>query len=192
MRGGTSRVTTEPAPTTASSPIVTPGRTVTFAPSQTFAAEDDARRVHVGAAGRVEVVVEGREDGVVPDEAPVPDDDAALVLEPAAGVDEHVTPQGDVLAEVGGEGREEVHGLVHGLARQLREELADPFGRAVCAVELTGDAQRLLARAVHDGVQRRAARDRPPGVELGQQVVQVHGFLSVGEGRGGRGRGGRP
>ena len=36
VRGRTSRVTIDPAPTTASSPIVTPGSTVTRAPSQTL------------------------------------------------------------------------------------------------------------------------------------------------------------
>src|SRR5690606_21712999 len=63
-----------------------PGEDGHVRPEPYVAAEDDARGVHVGAAGRVEVVVERREDGVVPDEAAVPDDDAALVLEAAAGV----------------------------------------------------------------------------------------------------------
>ena len=36
VRGGTSFVTTAPAPTTAPSPIVTPGQIVTRAPSQTL------------------------------------------------------------------------------------------------------------------------------------------------------------
>ncbi len=45
-------------------------------------------------------MLERRDDGVVADEAVVADGDASLVLEPAAGVDEHAAPEPDVLAEV--------------------------------------------------------------------------------------------
>ena len=41
--------------------------------------------MQVAASRRIEVVVQGREDDVVPDEAVVADRDAALVLEGAAG-----------------------------------------------------------------------------------------------------------
>ena len=52
------------------------------------AADDDRRRVQVGSAAGVEIVVEGGQHGVVSDEAVVADDDSALVLELASRVDE--------------------------------------------------------------------------------------------------------
>ena len=79
VRGGTSWVTTLPAPTTAPSPMVTPGRTVTLPPSQTlspmvmgrafsvpllrsWASEVDVGAVSDGDMGAV-VAEERREDG---------------------------------------------------------------------------------------------------------------------------------
>ena len=53
------------------------------------------------------------------DQAARADGDAALVLEPAAGVDKDAFAHGDVPAEIGVEGREQCEGAVHRLTGDL-------------------------------------------------------------------------
>lgn len=77
----------------------------------------------------------------------IADFDTALVLEPAAAVDEHVLTKPDVLAKVGTEWREELE-RPGGLApSQFAEQRPNLIGGVVAPVELGCDAQRLLARA---------------------------------------------
>ena len=150
VAGGTSRVTTAPAATMALSPMVTPARTVALEPIQTrlpmtmgAGCMDDRRR---GAMSWFSVA----RTTLWPMRASSPDVDAALVLEPAAGVEKDPLAQGDVLAAVGAERGKEREGLVHRLADELGKELADLLGRVVAGVELAGDGQGLLAELVHE------------------------------------------
>ncbi|RJU02833.1 hypothetical protein D6T65_01560 [Arthrobacter frigidicola] len=83
------------------------------------------------------------------DEGPITGVDAALVLEPASAVDEHLRAEADVLAEVSAEGREELEGLGDLSPGQLAHQGPHLPGGVVPPVELGGDAQRPLAGGVH-------------------------------------------
>ena len=120
-------------------------------------------------------MVEGGENGVVPDERVIADRDPALVLKAAPGVDEDPLPQGDVLPEVRVERGKHGHSRIDRASRQLGQQRANLIGFVVAAVDYRRDAQGFLAGAVHDLMQRRAARDRLSGVECFQQICCVHG-----------------
>ena len=120
--GATSMVTTEPAPTTAPSRMVTPGRMVTFAP------DTHGCWAEVGPTNAIQIVVEGRDDGVVPDECAVTDVDSALVLEPATAVDEDPLAESEDPAEVTGEGREQPEGVRNLRAGEGTHESHDLLG----------------------------------------------------------------
>ena len=61
---------------------------------------------------RIWVVVECGEYGIVTDQSTVIDCDSALILESAAGVNEHVFSKLDIFPAVGIEGREETKGRI--------------------------------------------------------------------------------
>ena len=108
-----------------------------------------------------EFVVEGGEHDVVSYLATVAQRHSAVVLEVAAGVDEHVAAHGDVLAEVRVEGREHAERVGHLVAEELGEQPAYFVGRMVGRVQLEGDAPCFVAHVVHEpsdvfGVQRAA------------------------------------
>ncbi|WP_376715051.1 hypothetical protein [Janibacter limosus] len=69
---------------------------------------------------------------------------------------------------------------MHRTAGELREELTDAPRLVVATVELAGDPHRCPARLVHDGVKGGSSRDRPAGVELGDEYVDVHGSTVAG------------
>ena len=73
-------------------------------------ADDYRCWVHIASVERIQVVVEGGQHGVVADQGAVADDDASLVLELTAGVDENIPAQGDVETEIGVEGWEDPEG----------------------------------------------------------------------------------
>ena len=139
-------------------------------------ADHDARRVHVSSPARRHVVVQRRDDGVVADEGSIADVDAALVLEPAAAVDEHILTETDVLAEVSAERREESEGIGDLVPGQLTHQGPHLSGGVVAPVELGGDAQRLLTRGVHGRVVRRTSGDRLPGIQCRQKVLESLNF----------------
>ena len=113
-------------------------------------------------------MIQRRDDRVVPNEAAIANVDAALVLEAAAAVDEHVLADADVLAEVGRERREKGERLRDFLAGELVQECSDFVGGVVAAIELGRDAHRFLARSVHGRVMRRAASDGLTVIESGE------------------------
>jgi hypothetical protein len=162
-------ITTAPAPTIAPSPMVTPGTTVTAAPSQTFAADVDRGGGHVGAAVRVDVVVQGGQRAAVSDEGAVADGDASGVLEAAAEVDEDAVAQGEVLAELAVKWREDDDGVVDRLAGELGEQGAELVGRAVSVVDLGGDAECFLGGVVHEPVLLGATLDGRTAVHVGRK-----------------------
>lgn len=124
VRGATSRVTTAPAATTAPSPMVTPGSTVTFDPSHASAPMRTGRGNQIRTLGRIHVVVQRGDDAIVPDERAVADVYAALVLEAAAGVEEHALAQVRVQPAVGRERRKQPHALRKRAHEQPLELLA--------------------------------------------------------------------
>lgn len=73
-------------------------------------------------------MIERRENDVVADLAAVSDRHPSVVLEVAAGVDEDLPAQVDVLTEVGVEGREDPQRGIDPAAEQLREQCADLIG----------------------------------------------------------------
>ena len=97
---GTSFVTTAPAATIELSPIGGVGA------YPDPLAKDDRGRVGVAPVLGSDAVVEGREDHVVPYLTAVPDYHSAVVLEMAAGIDEHILSYSDVLPEVSVQRRE--------------------------------------------------------------------------------------
>lgn len=124
-------------------------------------------------------MVQRRDHGVVADEGSIADVDAALVLEPAAAVDEDILSEINVLAKVGAEWWEELEGIRDLAPGQVTHQGAYLSGRVVAPVERGGDAQRLLARGEHSRVERRTAGDRLPGVERSQQVLESLNFGHV-------------
>ena len=116
-------------------------------------------------------VVEGSQHHIVADECAVPEVNAALILEFAAHVDKDVFPDVDVFAAVGMEGREEPEALVHRLADELGEEFPQLLRRVVAGVDLGGDAQGLLADAVHELVGLTAALHRLSLIEMIQKCL---------------------
>ena len=110
---GTSLVTTAPAATMALSPMVTPCRMVTFAPSHTFFADVYRFGYHACPLCRVGDVIERAECGVMTDEGIVVNEDTALVLELTAHIDEHPFADMRVLAAIGIERRKHTERLRH-------------------------------------------------------------------------------
>lgn len=74
--------------------------------------DDDPFHFHVTPPFGIEIVVDGRQDTLMSDENVVPDGNAALVLEAAAGIDEDLLSEVDVSSEVRVEGREETESLI--------------------------------------------------------------------------------
>ena len=97
---GTSLVTTEPAPTIAFSPMVTPDRIVAFEPTQTFFFQNDRGRVGSAPVFGGEAVVEGGKDHVMPDLATVVQCHPAMILKMTASVDENVLAYRDILPKI--------------------------------------------------------------------------------------------
>ena len=102
-------------------------------------------------------VVQGSQYHVVADEGAVADVDAHLVLEFAAHVDKNVFSNVDVFPTIGIEGGKQAKALIHRGTDELREEGTQFLRLVIAAVDLGGDAQRLLADAVHELVGLAAA-----------------------------------
>ena len=102
------------------------------------------------------------------------DADSALVLEPAAGIDEHPFVQGDVPAEISGERREHGNRFVHRFTGELGQQLPYLFRLVVAAVEFAGNPQCGLAGMVHGLMQGRAGRYGLTGVQRCEQFIKFH------------------
>ena len=111
-------------------------------------ADDRCRAGRLPPRG-VDQVIERRENDVVADLAAVSDRHPSVVLEVAAGVDEDLPAQVDVLTEVGVEGREDPQRGIDPAAEQLREQCADLIGGVIFGVQAAGDAPGLVAHLVH-------------------------------------------
>ena len=83
------------------------------------------------------------------DERAVSDKNAALILEFAAHVDKNVFADVDVLSAVSVKRREQREALIHRSADELGKEGAQFLRLVGAAIDLSGDAQGLLADAVH-------------------------------------------
>ena len=92
----------------------------------------------------LEEVVERGEHHAVPHLAAVAQRHAAVVLEVAAGVDEHPAPDVEVLAEIRVERREDAHRVVHPVAHQARQQAAHLVGRMVGGVQFERDAPGIV------------------------------------------------
>ena len=97
-------------------------------------------------------MVQGGQHHVVTQENVIPDGDAPLVLEAAAGVDKHPLAQGDVLAKVRGKGGEEAEPFVHRFADELGEEGPQFLSVVIPCVDLCGDLLGLAGSLGHKGV----------------------------------------
>ena len=74
---------------------------------------------------RGKVVVQCGQHHIVSDQHPVADDDAALVLELAVGIDENTVSERDVLSKIGIERRLDPHPFADRLRGDLSEQLRD-------------------------------------------------------------------
>ena len=97
---------------------------------------DNGRRMKDAALGRIFVVVERREHGVVADERVVTDPHAALILETATGVHENVFAQMQVPSKVGDEWRHRRNARVDLLAGYRSEQPTDLVRLPYIRVEL--------------------------------------------------------
>lgn len=124
VAGGTSRVTTAPAATTESAPMVTPGMMVAAAPIHTFVSATIGADVAPpdawfnGVAGRHEIDLVG-------DHHLVCDRDGCMTGERTLIANEDRTTHRDVQPVIGIEGRDEMKRLSDGLAYQLLEGPSD-------------------------------------------------------------------
>ena len=142
-------------------------------------AEKDGRGDHVRAMGRILHVIEGGKHDLMPDQAPVPDDDAALVLETATLVDKHVLSHDDVLPEIGIKGREDMKALLFGLSRQGEKQLLQPFLRRAARVHLRGVLPCALRRAVHKKMFWRTRTDRSALFYISFIFFEFHALIIV-------------
>ncbi len=74
---------------------------------------------------RGKVVVQRGQHYIVPNQRPVTDDDAALVLKLAAGIDENAVSERDVLSKIGMERRLDPYPLADRLCGDLLKQLRD-------------------------------------------------------------------
>ena len=74
-------------------------------------ADADGTELHVATAVRVLGMIDGAQGGIVAYQAVVANEDAALVLKLAPGIDERALAHHCILAEVGVERREHTHAL---------------------------------------------------------------------------------
>ncbi|WP_420106907.1 hypothetical protein [Glutamicibacter nicotianae] len=119
-------------------------------------------------------MVERSHDDVMADQALVPDADAALVLELAPGIDEDALAQFDIASKVRVERREQHHRIVNMPAGQLPEELVHFMWTAVATIQFRADAQRVLARAMHESMQLRTGGNSLAGIQHFQKIINVH------------------
>ena len=89
---------------------------------------------------------------VVADQGVISDPDAALILETAAGIDEHVVSEVDILPAVRIERRKESEGREVRLAGQLSHHCKQLLRRMVGIVHLCSDPQRFLRECMHEQV----------------------------------------
>ena len=136
-------------------------------------AKDDRGRVGVAPVLGSDAVVEGREDHVVPYLAAVPDYHSAVVLEMAAGIDEHILSYSDVLPEVSVQRREYLECRIYRLPEQPREQLPYLVRLVIGAVQLEGYLPRLIAHPVHKFVYLGGVQCFPRLDEI-QEFFQFH------------------
>ena len=93
---------------------------------------------------RIWVVVECGEYGIVTDQSTVIDCDSALILKSAAGVNEHVFPELNILSAVGIEWREETKGRINRASGQAFHNFPYFVRCMVETIQLCRDSQGFL------------------------------------------------
>lgn len=108
-------------------------------------AEPHRSGAHAFPVRGVEVMVEGGDHHLMPDQAAVADFDAALILKTAPRIDEHSPAHCDIFAEIGVKGREKSKPFAGFPAGQLRKQGAQLLLRMKSAVDDRRDALCLAA-----------------------------------------------
>ena len=103
---------------------------------------------------------------VMADEGAISDENAPLILEFAAHVDEDTLSDMDILSAVGIKGRKHRKALVHRLADQPGEQGPQLLRLMAAAVDFRCDLQRLLTDAVHEQMGFAAAFYRFSAVQV--------------------------
>lgn len=134
---------------------------------------------------RIKVVIERRHHHAVAYQTAIADIDAALVLELATGVDEHIAVHMDVLAKIGVERREHPERLMHLFANDFAEKLAHLLGCMEVAVKFELEAARLIALIAHEFNHFRSFKRLPFGYKF-LEFSNIHllkkiipGFVNV-------------
>ena len=106
-------------------------------------------------------------------ETPVAERDSSLVLKMAAGIDEYVFPDCDVLPEICIEGREHAESFVHLPAEKAGQHLAYFLRGMVGIVQFEGDFTCLVAHLVQEYVDFGCV-EWAPGAHMFQEFFQIH------------------
>ena len=101
---------------------------------------------------RSQCMVECGKDHIMPNLASVAEGYSAVVLEMAAGVDEHAFTHGDVLSEIRVERRKHAERLRHFITEQFGKQSAYFVRRVVGRIQPERDSPRLVAHVVHEMV----------------------------------------
>ena len=97
-----------------------------------------------------------------------------MVLKLAAGVDEHVASQMNVLPAIGIKRRKQGEAVVNRPPRKLSHQHLQLLGSVIGVVYFHAHANGLLAHAVHKLMLRRAANHRFARIEMGEIILQFH------------------
>ena len=115
-------------------------------------AQNDGGGVGSAAVFRQEAVVECGKDDVMAYLATVTQRHTAMVLEVAAGIDEHVFAHRDVFPEVRIKGRKDPERIGYRLAEQFGKQGPYFFGSMIGRVQPEGDASGFVAHVVHQAM----------------------------------------
>lgn len=136
----------------------------------------------IHALFRAKPVIYGSNDHAVADEGAVADTDAALILKTAAGVDEDISADADVFAEVRVEGQKHSEAFINVPPSDAAHVFTDFFHVMHARIELLGEPLRLQRPSVHAVVGFRTCGKRFTLTEIFKQFFKFHIFLQEGAG----------